>query len=87
MILPFLYLFILIFQDRGVVPKWMAFNNPLIYYILLKLLTLVLPDSGLRLAFINGLMSESMFLCFAVFLWAGHHYMKRVYKRSKFPIR
>lgn len=46
-------------------PRWMALRNPLIFYALLKLVTMLMPDSAFRLAFANGLMSESMALWFA----------------------
>ena len=87
MVIPFLYMFILILRGRTVLPKWFAFNNPLIYYIVLKLITLIMPDTGLRLAFVNGLMSESMMICFALFLWATDRYLTHTYKLSKFPVR
>lgn len=39
-------------------------------YVFLKLLTMLIPDSTFRLAFTNGLMSESMLLWFvSMLLW------------------
>ncbi|MFR0733479.1 MAG: hypothetical protein ACLSHU_04060 [Oscillospiraceae bacterium] len=47
-------------------------SNPLIFYLLLKLITLLMPDCPFRLAFTNGLMSESMMIWFAVMaLWSA----------------
>ena len=69
-ILPFLYLFAVFVTGRSCFPRWMAFNNPLILYVVLKTVTVYLPASAGRLAFINGLMSECMLIWFAVFLLA-----------------
>ena len=68
MLLPFLYLFGLLAAGRTGFPRWMCLNNPLVFYLLLKALTLVLPDVPARLAFVNGLMSEAMLLWFLVFV-------------------
>ena len=46
----------------------MAFNNPLVFYMILKLISMVMSDKPYRLAFINGLMSESMAVVFIVFI-------------------
>ena len=43
----------------------------LFFYLILKGLTMLLPDSPFRLAFTNGLMSEAMALWFLGFLLAG----------------
>lgn len=68
MILPFIYLFYILIIQRTYLSKWMAFNNPLVYYGILKLSTLVMDDKPYRLAFTNGLMSESMVIVFIVFI-------------------
>jgi len=69
MMLPvFVYWFILEFRRKTVFPRWMAFTNVLFVYIALKGLTAVMPASAFRLGFINGLMSESMFVWFACML-------------------
>ena len=68
MILPFLYLLYVFFTVKTNFPRLMAANNPLVIYLVLKAFTGLLPDTPFRLAFINGLMSESMLICFAVFL-------------------
>lgn len=74
MLPPYLYWFWALARDNSVFPKGMALSNPLIFYVLLKLLTLLMPDSALRLAFTNGLMSESMIVWFGVLLaWNIHH--------------
>lgn len=42
----------------------------------LKLLTMLMPDSAFRLAFTNGLMSESMLIWFvSMLLWSLIHKM------------
>lgn len=65
MMLPvFLYWFWLQFSGKTVYPRWMAFTNVLVIYAVLKGVSLMLPVSALRLGFTNGLMSESMVLCF-----------------------
>lgn len=72
MVPPFIYWFYLQFSGHTIFPKWMAFTNILIIYGILYLLKLLLPDSAFRIGFTNGLMSESMFIWFAVMLvWTG----------------
>ena len=68
MLLPFLVLVFWIIRKKSVFSPWMAWNNPLVLYLLLKVLTGFLPDRPFRLAFVNGLMSEAMFLWFLIFL-------------------
>ncbi|MCI6376680.1 MAG: hypothetical protein MR842_02810 [Clostridiales bacterium] len=61
-------------EGNGVFPRWMALCNLLIFYALLKLVTMPMPDGAFRLAFTNGLMSESMALWFAgMMLWSARH--------------
>ena len=69
MLPPYLYWFWLLMRGGSVFPKRMALSNPLIYYMLLKLMTMAMPTGAFRLAFTNGLMSESMMLWFGSFLW------------------
>lgn len=74
MLPPYLYWFWVLARGGSVFPKGMALSNPLIFYVLLKLLTMLMPDSAFRLAFTNGLMSESMFLWFGgMLLWDVTH--------------
>lgn len=68
MALPFFYLFYLFLTGRSSFFRWMAFNNPLIIYAVLKAVSAYLPVSAARLAFVNGLMSESLFCWFLLFL-------------------
>lgn len=68
MLPPFLYWFYLLISGKSMFPEWMAFSNPLIYYVVLRLIRDVMPDSAFRIAFTNGLMSESMFIWFAVMI-------------------
>ena len=70
MLPPYLYWGWLLLRGRSVFPQWMVLSNPLIFYAVLKLLTLLMPDSPFRLAFTNGLMSESMALWFgSMLIW------------------
>ena len=71
MMLPvFLYWFYLQLRGKTVFPKWMAFTNVLVIFAVFKGLTLLMPVSAFRIAFTNGLMSESMVIWFAVmFAW------------------
>ena len=72
MLPPYLYWFWILARGKSVFPRGMALSNPLIFYLLLKLITLLMPDCPLRLAFTNGLMSESMMIWFAVMaLWSA----------------
>ena len=64
MLLPYLYWGWLLLRERSIFPKWMVLSNPLVFYGVLKLLTLLMPDVPFWLAFTNGLMSESMALWF-----------------------
>ena len=76
MLLPFLFLLVQVFRGRSVFPRVMGLNNPLLLYVVLKLLTGLMPDVPARLAFTNGLMSEAMFLWFLVFLGTLGKYRK-----------
>ena len=69
-LLPFLYLFYVTVTGKSVYPRAMALNNPLLIYVVLKVLTGFMPDVPARLAFVNGLMSESMFLWFLILMIA-----------------
>lgn len=72
MLPPYLYWFWTLVRGNSVFPKKMALSNPLVFYILLKLLTLLMPDRAFRLVFTNGLMSESMLIWFgSMLLWTG----------------
>lgn len=68
MLPPYLYLFGVTIRGHSVMPKWMALNHPLIFYAVLKIVTAIMPDGAFRLAFINGLMSESMAIWFILLL-------------------
>ncbi len=65
---PYLYWGWLVLRKQSVLPRQMVLSNPLIFYLALKLITLLMPDSAFRLAFTNGLMSESMVLWFGSIL-------------------
>ena len=68
MLPPYLYWGWLLLRGKNIFSKWMALSNPLAIYGVLKLLTLLMPDVPFRLAFTNGLMSESMALWFGSML-------------------
>lgn len=60
----------LVLRRESVLPRWMVLCNPLVFYSLLKLLTSLMPEGAFRLAFTNGLMSESMALWFlSLLIW------------------
>jgi len=64
----FVYWFYLQVRGFTAFPKPFAFTDVLIFFGLLKGITLFMPDGAFRLAFNNGLMSESMIIWFAVML-------------------
>ena len=69
----FIYWFYLQITVKTVFPRWFAFTNVLIIFVVLKGLTLLMPVSAFRLGFTNGLMSESMVIWFAfMLLYAGN---------------
>ena len=68
MLLPFIYLFVITLQKKTIFPKWMCINNPLLIYVVLKAITMLLPDNAFRLAFTNGLMSEAMLIWFIFYI-------------------
>lgn len=70
MLPPYFYWAYLLLSCKSYFPRWMAASNPLIIYGILKALTLVMPEGAFRLAFTNGLMSESMALWFgSILIW------------------
>ena len=64
----FIYWFYLQITGKTVFPRAMAFTNVLIIFGILKGISNLLPVSAFRLGFTNGLMSESMILCFGFML-------------------
>lgn len=68
MLPPYFYWAYLLLRQKSSFPRWMAVSNPLVFYGILKIITLLMPDSAFRLAFTNGLMSESMALWFGTML-------------------
>lgn len=71
MLPPYFYWFWVLVRGKSIFPRKMALSNPLVYYLLLKLVTMLMPDCAFRLAFTNGLMSESMLIWFAIMvLWS-----------------
>lgn len=74
MLPPYLYWCWLLLKKQTELPRRMALSNPLIFYAVLKLLTLLMPEGTFRLAFTNGLMSESMALWFVtILIWTSFH--------------
>lgn len=68
MLPPFLYWAYLAAKGKTLLPRAMAVVNPLVFYVLLYGVKSLLPDGAFRIGFTNGLMSESMILCFLA--WA-----------------
>ena len=64
----FVYWFYLQLRGYTDFPRAFAFTNVLIIFGLLKGVTMSMPEGAFRLAFNNGLMSESMIIWFAVIL-------------------
>lgn len=64
MLPPYFYWGWQLFKKKSVFPKWMALSNPIMFYLVLKGISLLMPVSAFRLAFTNVLMSEAMFLWF-----------------------
>ena len=53
----------------------MAFTNVLLIFGILKVISMLMPQSAFRIAFTNGLMSESMIIWFLfVYLEIGRKY-------------
>lgn len=72
MLPPYFYWAYLLLRGKSQFPKWMAVSNPLVFYGILKVFTLLMPDGAFRLAFTNGLMSEGMALWFvSMLIWLG----------------
>jgi hypothetical protein len=67
----YLYWFYLQISGKTIFKKGMAFTNVLILFGILKLITLLMPESAFRLGFTNGLMSESMIIWFVITFSAG----------------
>lgn len=82
MLPPYFYWGWLVLRRESVLPRHMALSNPLVFYVLLKQLTRLMPDSAIRLAFTNGLMSESMVLWFGSLLIWLHLQRKRTVKQQ-----
>ncbi len=65
MMLPvFVYWFYLQITGNTIFKKGMAFTNVLVIFAILKGIAVLMPESGFRLGFTNGLMSESMIIWF-----------------------
>ena len=68
MLPPYFYWAYLLLRGKSQFSKSMAVSNPLVFYGVLKAITLFMPDGAFRLAFTNGLMSEGMALWFCSLL-------------------
>ncbi len=64
----FLYWFYVVVRGKTTLPKWMAAENVLVFYVILSGIKSMLPDTPFRIGFTNGLMSESM-IFFFLLLW------------------
>ena len=77
MVLPWIYLFVKTLRNRTHFHRLIAFDNPLLIYVVLKCLTAFMPDRPFRLAFTNGLMSEAMIIFFIIYLIFGLQMYKK----------
>ena len=68
MVPVFVWWFCLQITGRTVFPRRMAFTHVLVIFAVLKGISLLMPVSAFRLAFTNGLMSESMLIWFGIML-------------------
>lgn len=68
MVPVFIFWFYAVVSGKTFLPKKAAFFNVLVFYVVLKALTVLLPNTAFRSGFTNGLMSESMVLFFVV-IW------------------
>ena len=68
MLLVFIYWFYLVVCGKTTLPKWMGATNVLVFYGILSVIKMLLPDTAFRIGFTNGLMSESM-IWFFLFIW------------------
>ena len=64
----FVYWFWVQIKGRTVFPKVFAFTNVLVIFAVLKVISMLMPVSGFKLGFTNGLMSESMIIWFGTIL-------------------
>lgn len=79
MLPPYIYWLWTLVRGMSIFPRRMALSNPLLFYVLLKLLTMLMPDGAIHLAFTNGLMSESMLIWFgSMLLWNLIHKNNRL---------
>ncbi len=68
----FLYWFYVQITGNTIFKKGMAFTNVLVIFGILKGISMMMPESGFRLGFTNGLMSEIMIIWFLlVFMEIG----------------
>lgn len=73
MLPPYFYWAYLLLRGKSHFPRWVTASNPLVFYGILKVVILFMPDGAFQLAFTNGLMSESMALWFgSMLLWLPH---------------
>nr|MCR5023350.1 hypothetical protein [Lachnospiraceae bacterium] len=71
----FIYWFYVQITGNTVFKKGMAFTNVLLIFGILKVISMLMPQSAFRIAFTNGLMSESMIVWFLfVYLEIGRKY-------------
>ena len=64
----FVYWFFLQITGKTAFPKAFAFTNVLFVFVLLKGVSMLIPEGAFQISFRNGLMSESMIIWFAVIL-------------------
>lgn len=64
----FVYWFYLQIHGKTELPRWMAFTNVLIIYMLLRVVLAMIPSGAFRLGYANSLMSQAMFIWFLAML-------------------
>lgn len=83
MLPPFIYWFWIVLKGHTTLPKSMALVNPLVFYLILYIVRCFMPDSAFKIGFTNGLMSESMIICFCIWLvWICKTYENNQVKKS-----
>lgn len=83
MVLPFLCWFVLQATGRTVFSRWLAGTNVLVIYAVLSAVTTLLPSGAFRLAWTNGLMSESMALWFLLVFGCGMRHTIGAHRRCR----
>lgn len=72
MLPPYFYWAWQLFKGNSIFPKRMGLSSPILFYLVLKSISLMMPVGAFRLAFTNSLMSGAMLLWFlSMLLWCA----------------